>query len=85
MDKPVYVEGTGDPSPNADSMDWLAERLKREEEPRAGRPLRYGGPLIHTTVGLNAEQYEWLMSREQGASATMRRLVNEAMERGSTH
>jgi hypothetical protein len=63
-------------------MSWEAafNETPVEPEPDRGRPPLYAEPMTQTAVMLTQEMIDWLKAQPAGVSATVRSLIENAME-----
>jgi len=77
----------GDPSDVADRAEWLRASLADRDEAASPVPRGRGRPklgVVAKEVTLLPRHWAWLASQRGGASATLRRLVDEARKTGES-
>ncbi len=55
--------------------------MGRHKRRKPGRPRLYVEPVEPMSVTVSRSQRKWLLQKQAGASATVRKLIEEAMDR----
>jgi hypothetical protein len=62
------------------AVPWEEAFGREPEEPEPGRPPLYGETMIQVGIRMPREMNDWLNAQPDGASATVRRLIEQAMQ-----